>query len=54
MLNVIRFDKLFTAVAAERAHPEKYKKDFDAVVTFFTQHINERALTPRVKVASVG
>ena len=42
-----------TADAAVRAHPDKYKKDFDAVVTFLTQYIDKRAPTPSVKVASV-
>ena len=43
-----------TAVAAVRVHPDKYEKDFDAVVTFLTQCIDTRAPTPSVKVASVG
>ena len=34
-LSGIRSDKLFTAVAAVRAHPDKYKKDFD--IAFLTQ-----------------
>ena len=42
-----------TAVAAVRVHPEKYKKDFNAVVTFLIQHIDKRAPTLSVKVASV-
>ena len=42
-----------TAVAAVRAHPDRYEKDFDAVVTFFTQYIDKKAPTPSVKVASV-
>ena len=37
LLNGIRCDKLSTAVAAVRAHPDKYKKDFDAVVTLLSQ-----------------
>ena len=47
-------DKFSTAVATVRLHPDKYEKDFDAVVTFLTQHINKKALTLSVKVASVG
>ena len=35
-------------------HPDKYEKDFGSVVTFLTKYINKRALTPSVKVASVG
>ena len=27
-----------TAVATVRAHPDKYKKEFDVVVTFLTQY----------------
>ena len=42
-----------TEVAAVRAHPDKYKKGFDAVVAFLTQYIDKRAPTPSVKVASV-
>ena len=42
-----------TAVAAVRAHPDKYEKDFDAVVAFLTQYIDKKAPTPSVKVASV-
>ena len=52
-LNGIRCDKLSTAVATVMAPPDKYKKDFDAVVTFHTQYIDKRAPTPSVKVASV-
>ena len=37
LLNGIRCDKLSTAVAAVRAHPDKYEKDFDTVVVFLTQ-----------------
>ena len=42
-----------TAVAAVRAHPDKYEKDFDAVVIFFTHYIDKRTPTPSVKIASV-
>ena len=42
-----------TAVATVKAHPDRYKKDFDAVVTFLSQHIDKKALTPNVKVASI-
>ena len=42
-----------TAVAAVRAHPDKYKKDFDAVVAFLTQYIDMKAPTASVKVAFV-
>ena len=43
-----------TAVTTVGAHPDKVEKDFDAVLTFLTQYIDKRALTPSVKVASVG
>ena len=36
LLNSIKCDKMSTAAAAVRAHPDKYKKDFDAVVTILT------------------
>ena len=42
-----------TAVAAVRAHRDKYEKDFDAVFTFLIQYIDKKAPTPSVKVASV-
>ena len=54
LLNGIRCDKLSTAVTSVRVHPDKYEKDFDAIVTFPTQYINKRAPTPSVKVNSVG
>ena len=38
----IRCDKLSTAVAKVKVHSEKYKKSFDAVITFLTQYINKR------------
>ena len=41
-----------TAVTAVRAHPDKYKKDFDTVVTFLIQYIDRKESTPSVKVAS--
>ena len=53
LLNGIRCDKFSTAITTVRAHPENYKNDFDAVVTFLSQFIDKRALTPSVKVASV-
>ena len=37
LLNGIRCDELSTAVAKVRAHPDRYEKDFDAVVTFLPQ-----------------
>ena len=42
-----------TAVATVRAHPDKYKKDFDAVVAFLAKYIYKKAPTSNVKVASV-
>ena len=42
-----------TAVATERAHPEKYEKNFNAVVAVLTQYIDKRASTPSVRAASV-
>ena len=41
-----------TPVATVRVHPDKYEKDFDVLVAFFTQYIDNRALTLSVKVAS--
>ena len=42
-----------TTVAAVRAHPDRYEKDFDAVVAFLTQYIDKKTLTASNKVASV-
>ena len=39
-----------TADATVRVHPDKYKKDFDAVVAFLSQYIVKKAPTP----SSVG
>ena len=54
LLNGIRCDKLSTAVTAVRAHPDKWEKDFDALVAFFTQYIDKRSQTPNVNIASVA
>ena len=54
LLNGIRCDKLFTAVATVRAHPDRYERDFDAIVAFLTRYINKKAPTLSVKVTSVG
>ena len=50
----IRYDKLSTAVATDKAHPDKYKKDSDVVVAFLTQYIDKRGPKPSVRVVSVG
>ena len=52
-MNGIQCDKLPTVVATVRAHPDKYEKDFGAVITFLTQYMDKRSLTPSVKVASI-
>ena len=36
LLNVIGCDKVSTAEAIIRVHPEKYNKDFDTLVAFLT------------------
>ena len=43
-----------TVVTTVRRHPDKYEKDFDAVVAFLTHYIDKRVPTPSMKVASVG
>ena len=53
LMNDIRCDKLSTAVDAVRAHPDRYEKDFDAVVAFLSQYIDKKAPTPSVKVAFI-
>ena len=50
LLKGIRCEKLFIAVTTERAHPDKYEKDFNVVVTFHTQYTDKRRPTPSVKV----
>ena len=50
LLSGIRCDKLSTAVAAARVHPNKHEKNFDAVVAFLTQYINKRGPTPSVSL----
>ena len=42
-----------TAVAAVQAYPDRYEKDFDAVVAFLSQYIDRKAPTPSVKAASI-
>ena len=34
---------MFTAVTVVRANPDKYEKDFNAIVAFLTQYIDKRA-----------
>ena len=51
LLNGIRYDKLSTAVAAIRVQPDKYKKDFNTLVTFLSQGIDKKAPSLSVKVA---
>ena len=53
LLNGIKYDKSSTAVAPVRAHPDKYEKNFDAVVVFLTLCIDKRSPTLSVKVAFV-
>ena len=42
-----------TAFTAVRVHSDKYKKDFEAVVTFLIQYIDKRVPILIMKVASV-
>ena len=53
LLHGIMCNKMSTAVTAETANSDRYKKYFDAVFTFLSQYINKNAPTPSVKVASV-
>ena len=39
LLNGIRWDKLSIIIFTARAHPDKYDKDFDALVTYLSQYI---------------
>ena len=42
LLSSIKCDKLFTAIATVKAHPDRYKKYFDAVITFLMQYIKSK------------
>ena len=42
-----------TAVSTVRAHPDRYEKNFNAVVAFLSQYIDRKAPTPSVKVAFI-
>ena len=53
-MNGIKCHRSTKAIATVRAHPDKYKNDFNALVAFLTQYIGKTAPTPSVKVASVG
>ena len=53
-LNGIRCVKFSTAVTTLRAHPDRYEKDFDAVIAILAQYINKRAPTLSVKIVSLG
>ena len=54
MLNGIRCDKLFTAVATVKAHPDKYEKYFDAAITFLIQYIGKQGPTLSVLILSMN
>ena len=51
-MNVIRCDKLSTTVAAVRAHPDEYEKDFDAVA-YLLPIINMHGPMLSIEVASI-
>ena len=53
LLKGIRCNKLSTAVAIVRAHPDKYKSYLSIVFTFLTQYIDNRSSTLSAKVATV-
>ena len=40
-------------IAKAREHPNKYKNNFDAVVTYHLEYIDKQGQTPSVKVASI-
>ena len=42
LLNGIRCDKLSTTVTTVRVLPDKYVKDFDLILTFFTQYTKRK------------
>ena len=44
---------LFAVIGIIRAHPDQYE-NFDTEVAFLIHYINKKALTPSMKVASIG
>ena len=54
LLNGIRCDKLSTKVATVRAYPDRYNKDFDALVTLLTKYIDKKAPTLSVNITSIS
>ena len=53
MLNGMRCDKWSTVTAVVKAHPDKYEKDFDSIVTFLTQYIDKQGPKPSMEIVSV-
>ena len=53
LLNGIRCEKLSIVIVIVMALPDKYEKDFDAMVTFLTQYIDKWGPKLSVKVAYV-
>ena len=53
LLNGIRCDKLSMVTAEVKIHIDKYEKDFNIVVTYFTQYIDEQGPTPSVTVVFI-
>ena len=47
-------DKFLTKITTLKAYPDKYEKDFNAVVTYLTQYINKRGPTPSNNVAFIA
>ena len=54
LLNGIRSEKWFSAVATVKAQQEQYEKDFDSVIAFLMEYIDKPGPTLSVKVASVA
>ena len=53
-MNGIWHDKLSTAVATVRVHPNENEKDYDGIFTFLIHYINKRAQTLSVMVTFIG
>ena len=49
----IMCDKLSTAVAIVKAHPDRYEKDFDTLVTYLSQYVEKLRPIMSVNVVSV-
>ena len=53
LINGIKCDKISIAIFAVKAYPDKYEKNFDAVVAYLSQYVEKGGLTMSVIVVSI-